>query len=86
MTYEQYKRWILDVISISPQKSVPLIDLVAGSLAGATAVMFTYPLDLVRTRLAFQVEKMRLISSNRSYKSQHFNVFHDVFVLFFTFL
>ncbi|GIL64352.1 hypothetical protein Vafri_18321 [Volvox africanus] len=31
----------------------PLIDLVAGSAAGATAVLLTYPLDMVRTRLAW---------------------------------
>ena len=34
----------------------PVIDLLAGSAAGASAVMITYPLDLVRTRLAFQSE------------------------------
>ncbi len=34
----------------------PLLDLVAGSAAGATAVLLTYPLDLVRTRLAYGAE------------------------------
>lgn len=34
----------------------PVIDLLAGSAAGASAVMLTYPLDLVRTRLAYQSE------------------------------
>lgn len=29
--------------------------LVAGSFAGMTAVFFTYPLDVIRARLAFQV-------------------------------
>lgn len=32
------------------------VDLAAGSAAGATAVLATYPLDLVRTRLAFIIE------------------------------
>lgn len=31
-----------------------MVDLLAGSAAGATAVLLTYPLDLVRTRLAYQ--------------------------------
>lgn len=34
----------------------PVLDLVAGSIAGGTAVVFTYPLDLVRTKLAYQVK------------------------------
>ncbi|KAK9839505.1 hypothetical protein WJX81_006211 [Elliptochloris bilobata] len=34
----------------------PAVDLLAGSAAGATAVLVTYPLDLVRTRLAYDVE------------------------------
>ncbi|KAF2287036.1 hypothetical protein GH714_037086 [Hevea brasiliensis] len=33
----------------------PVIDLLAGSVAGGTAVMCTYPLDLARTKLAYQV-------------------------------
>ncbi|OMO91621.1 Mitochondrial carrier protein [Corchorus olitorius] len=53
MTYEQYRRWIID--SFPDIGRGPVLDLVAGSFAGGTAVLFTYPLDLVRTRLAFQV-------------------------------
>lgn len=34
-----------------------MLDLVAGSFAGGTAVLFTYPLDLVRTKLAYQVKQ-----------------------------
>jgi solute carrier family 25 protein 16 len=33
------------------------INLFAGSLAGATAVLFTYPLDLIRVQLAVAVRK-----------------------------
>ena len=33
-----------------------MLDLVAGSAAGASAVMLTYPMDLVRTRLAYMTE------------------------------
>lgn len=53
MTYEQYRLWILDHHpSASPGAAV---DLFAGSMAGGTAVLSTYPLDLARTKLAYQV-------------------------------
>lgn len=35
----------------------PVLDLLAGSAAGGTAVLMTYPLDLVRTRLAYGAER-----------------------------
>ncbi|XVE70572.1 hypothetical protein DITRI_Ditri10aG0082400 [Diplodiscus trichospermus] len=53
MTYEQYRRWIIN--SFPGIGRGPVLDLVAGSFAGGTAVLFTYPLDLVRTKLAYQV-------------------------------
>nr|GMC63539.1 mitochondrial substrate carrier family protein P-like [Ipomoea batatas] len=53
MAYEEYRRWI---IHYNPNiKRGPVLDLIAGSVAGGTAVLFTYPLDLVRTKLAYQV-------------------------------
>lgn len=53
MAYEEYRRWI---IHYNPNIGRgPVLDLIAGSFAGGTAVLFTYPLDLVRTKLAFQV-------------------------------
>ena len=56
--YESYRKAIAHVGAESRgSKPVsPVIDLLAGSAAGATAVLITYPLDLVRTRLAFQSE------------------------------
>ncbi|CAI9100539.1 OLC1v1037663C1 [Oldenlandia corymbosa var. corymbosa] len=54
MAYEEYRRLIN--LSIPGFGTGPVLDLVAGSFAGATAVLFTYPLDLVRTKLAYQVK------------------------------
>ncbi|KAL3633532.1 Mitochondrial carrier protein CoAc1 [Castilleja foliolosa] len=52
MTYEQYRVWILD--NYSGLGTGPVVDLLAGSAAGGTAVLCTYPLDLARTKLAYQ--------------------------------
>ncbi|CAK9209664.1 unnamed protein product [Sphagnum troendelagicum] len=52
--YEQYRHWILE--GYPAAGTGPVVDLVAGSLAGGTAVLCTYPLDLARTRLAYQVK------------------------------
>ena len=38
-----------------PLGTGPLIDILAGSAAGGNAVLCTYPLDLARTKLAYQV-------------------------------
>ena len=54
MTYEQYRCWILNNCSLLGIGTI--VDLVAGSAAGGTAVLCTYPLDLARTKLAYQVE------------------------------
>ncbi|KAK1312054.1 Mitochondrial adenine nucleotide transporter ADNT1 [Acorus calamus] len=53
MAYEQYRRWI--ILGFPDIGRGPVLDLAAGSVAGGTAVLFTYPLDLVRTKLAYQV-------------------------------
>lgn len=54
MTYEQYRCWILNNFAPSIGTG-PVVDLLAGSAAGGTAVLCTYPLDLARTKLAYQV-------------------------------
>lgn len=59
MAYEQYRRWIIQ--SFPNIGRGPVLDLVAGSFAGGTAVLFTYPLDLVRTKLAYQVSTNKIL-------------------------
>ncbi|OWF51841.1 graves disease carrier protein-like [Mizuhopecten yessoensis] len=53
---------------------IHLIRLTAGAVAGPTAVLFTYPLDFVRARLAFQVSGEHiytgLVDALRSITSQ----------------
>mmetsp|Transcript_4802 Transcript_4802/g.6707 ORF Transcript_4802/g.6707 Transcript_4802/m.6707 type:complete len:401 (+) Transcript_4802:59-1261(+) len=52
-SYEQYKK----IIPLSPGKSelTPLQRLLAGGMAGITALVITYPLDFIRARLTIQV-------------------------------
>ncbi|PON96005.1 Mitochondrial carrier protein [Trema orientale] len=57
MTYEQYRSWILN--NYPTLGSGAHIDLLAGAASGGTAVLCTYPLDLARTRLAYQVVDTR---------------------------
>lgn len=53
LAYEQIRSFII------PRKEheTPLRRLVSGSLAGVTSVFFTYPLELVRVRLAFETRR-----------------------------
>lgn len=55
--YEYYRRLIIIMANLENAPRIsPVVDLIAGSSAGASAVVVTYPLDLVRTRLAFATE------------------------------
>ncbi|KAF8769862.1 solute carrier family 25 member 16-like isoform X1 [Argiope bruennichi] len=49
-SFELYKTFLKNVIGTSHS-----VNFFAGSLAGITSVMMTYPLDIARARLAFQV-------------------------------
>ncbi|XP_023819208.1 graves disease carrier protein isoform X1 [Oryzias latipes] len=51
MAFDKYKKLLNTRVGITGH----VHRLMAGSMAGLTAVMFTYPLDVVRARLAFQV-------------------------------
>ncbi|KAH9613352.1 hypothetical protein KSS87_019180 [Heliosperma pusillum] len=53
MAYERYRYWLYENCPSLGTGSV--VDLLAGSAAGGTAVLCTYPLDLARTKLAYQV-------------------------------
>lgn len=55
MSYEQYKHLLKPYFSAHTHIS----KLIAGSLTGITAVTCTYPLDVVRARLAYQVYETR---------------------------
>lgn len=52
MSFECYKKFVSIKLGISGH----IHRLMAGSMAGITAVICTYPLDMVRARLAFQVK------------------------------
>ncbi|XP_061601476.1 graves disease carrier protein isoform X1 [Cololabis saira] len=51
MAFDKYKKMLSTRIGISTH----IHRLLAGSMAGMTAVICTYPLDVIRARLAFQV-------------------------------
>ncbi|XP_034537686.1 graves disease carrier protein [Notolabrus celidotus] len=51
MAFDNYKKLLSTQVGISGH----IHRLMAGSMAGMTAVICTYPLDMIRSRLAFQV-------------------------------
>ncbi|XP_064184709.1 mitochondrial coenzyme A transporter SLC25A42 isoform X1 [Anguilla rostrata] len=56
--HEQYKRLLGEYYGFQGKALPPLPRLLAGSLAGTTAAMITYPLDMVRARMAVTPKEM----------------------------
>lgn len=59
LAYEQIRAIVIP----SRNKETPFRRLVSGSLAGITSVFFTYPLELIRVRLAFETKQSSRASS-----------------------
>ncbi|EFY98206.2 mitochondrial carrier protein LEU5 [Metarhizium robertsii ARSEF 23] len=53
LAYEQIRAMIIP----GKEYETPLRRLLSGSLAGVTSVFFTYPLELIRVRMAFETKK-----------------------------
>lgn len=53
LAYEQIRAAMIK----GPEQETPWRRLVSGSLAGVTTVFFTYPLEVIRVRLAFETKK-----------------------------
>ncbi|KAK2873686.1 hypothetical protein FQN49_002165 [Arthroderma sp. PD_2] len=67
IAYEQ----IRNVVIPSKKHETPFRRLISGSLAGITSVFFTYPLELIRVRLAFETKQ----GSRSSLR----NIFHQIY-------
>ncbi len=68
LAYEQIRAIVIP----SRDKETPFRRLISGSMAGVTSVFFTYPLEVVRVRLAFETRKDSR-SSFRSICKQIYN-------------
>lgn len=72
LTYEQIRAIIIP----SHDKETPWRRLISGSIAGSVSILFTYPLDLIRVRLA--------VETNRSHRSLRYicrRIYHENEVL-----
>uniref|UniRef100_A0A8C7HJW0 Mitochondrial coenzyme A transporter SLC25A42 n=3 Tax=Oncorhynchus TaxID=8016 RepID=A0A8C7HJW0_ONCKI len=56
--HEQYKRLLGGYFGFQGKALPPVPRLLAGSMAGTTAAMLTYPLDMVRARMAVTPKEM----------------------------
>lgn len=72
LAYEQIRGAIIH----KKEHETPLRRLLSGSLAGVTSVFFTYPLEVIRVRLAFETKKdsrssMRAICNQIYHEQSH---------------
>ncbi|KAH7059547.1 mitochondrial carrier domain-containing protein [Linnemannia elongata] len=66
MAYEQYRSLLMP----TRRDATPGKKFVAGSMAGVTSVFFTYPLDLIRVRLAYETKATPYMSLVRKIYSE----------------
>jgi solute carrier family 25 protein 16 len=69
VAYEQIRH----VIIPTKDKETPFRRLISGSLAGVTSVFFTYPLEVIRVRMAFETRK----DSKSSFSSIVKHIYHE---------
>lgn len=69
VAYEQFR----SIIIAGPAQETPLRRLFSGSLAGITSVFFTYPLEVIRVRLAFETKN----GSRSSLSSICSQIYHE---------
>ncbi|KUL83578.1 hypothetical protein ZTR_11321 [Talaromyces verruculosus] len=69
LAYEQIRA----VIIPSRDKETPFRRLISGSLAGVTSVFFTYPLEVVRVRMAFETKR----NARSSYSAICKQIYHE---------
>lgn len=73
MAFEQYKKLLMP----TQESQSSLKRLISGSLAGATAVLFTYPFDIMRARLAYDLSVSQ--HSNKTDNLPAFSTLRHVF-------
>lgn len=69
LAYEQIRAFIIP----SKEYETSLRRLLSGSLAGTTSVFFTYPLELVRVRLAFETKQQTPSSLRHAFR----RIYHE---------
>ncbi len=69
VTYEQARSLLIS----SPSQETPIRRLLSGAIAGVTSVFITYPLEVIRVRLAFETKK----DSRNSLRSICHEIYHE---------